>query len=539
MQTSEQLAGVFVEFAGARLELSKLCGPTLITGTTGCGKTLGVVNPLAAHIASIDAENSDRKAAVVYFNCKGRGDASFLDALPATRSADVVRITPEEGLCLFPRWAWKSHAELAQAVAAFLPELGRLIHATEFEFGSHFVYWQNLRDEFLRFVSGVEAGEPHAGEPKWEGEARAGALVDVSHFRSVLERAHALLEDVIQRRNVRTVPSDTNIARALASRFGKERWAQALTMLRADFQRSLAIPEEHDTLRLRAELFSFLDTDPAPGSVKDITLSLWEDFATENPSIQREAIDGAVRYAEMLDGTWEGIAGEVRGLIDPFRNTGALFSGAVAFEDILDEGQIAVVDLPGAGSAGAHRAGLIAVLFSFMNTLLGRYRRLNRKGAAINQLRPVVLVLDEFHSLLTRGRDEGFELFLSRCREFGCMALLATQNLRLVASAMGNSDKFESLLGLFTTCFFGRNSDGLTNAYAAMCCGREENRGRAAAVDFGLGNRELAAWLVQAQAQEGALRFPAEVFAGLRTGEFVMRTPGAPPRRFDAFSLPR
>ena len=67
MQTSEQLAGVFVEFAGARLELSKLCGPTLITGTTGCGKTLGVVNPLAARIASIDAENSDRKAAVVYW----------------------------------------------------------------------------------------------------------------------------------------------------------------------------------------------------------------------------------------------------------------------------------------------------------------------------------------------------------------------------------------------------------------------------------------------------------------------------------------
>lgn len=535
MQASQHLCGRFLDFADLRHELSRLCGPTLVTGTTGCGKTLGIINPLAARLAALNPDDAGQKAAVVYFNCKGRGDTSFLEALPPARRAEVVRVTSEEGLCLFPQWAWKSHGELAQAVAAFFPELGRLLHATEFEFGSHFVYWQNLRDQLLRYVSGLEVADSSP-----EGGFRANALAAESHFLAVLERTAALLEDVDQRRAPRNPLSNPAIAGALASRFGTERWKTALELMRTDFGRAMELGEGVENLRLRAEWISFFKTDPAMNSIEEATLSVWEEFAEEYlpESLRESALTTALGYAGLAQGTWESIAGEVRGLVDPFRNgTGrSLFAGSLSFEQIVDEGLIVVIDLPAAGMAGAHRAALLALLFSFMNTVLGRYQRLNHAGTPINQRRPVVLVLDEFHSLLTRGRDEGFELFLSRCREFGCIALLATQNLRLVASALGNTNKFESLLGLFGTCFFGANSDALTNAYASLCCGQEEKGVRAAAVDFGLGNRKLGEWLKTNPTQADGPRFTPESFARLRPGEFVVRAADGSTGLFDCFA---
>ena len=308
-----------------------------------------------------------------------------------------------------------------------------------------------------------------------------------------------------------------------------------------DWAQALHADVSEDELKLRAKWLAFFQRVPA-SKEEVVTFSAWEEFVEllMAEPMQERAREMAKRYEQMGDSTWDALAAEVSGLGDPFLSPSAraIFGGQISFEEIIDEGRIAIIDLPQAGAAGANRAVLLALLFALTNTILGRYRRVNRAGNPINRKRPIILVLDEFHTLLTRGRDEGFELFLSRCREFGCIALLATQNLQLVASALGRQEKFQALLNLFSTSFFGRNTDALTNLHAAHCCGvQASGEVRALAMDFGLGSRKFSQWIKEGKSVlSDEPRVSPARFPGLRAGQFVVCAADGTLAEYDAFA---
>jgi hypothetical protein len=223
------------------------------------------------------------------------------------------------------------------------------------------------------------------------------------------------------------------------------------------------------------------------------------------------------------DATFEsGLCGELLSLTVPFQGANGLAlknePHSTSFEAAIDEGKILIVDFPLTGGGGADRTALYAAQIAFMASALAR-SHLARNSNPINRTRPVVLVLDEFHAMLSTGRHSGLGRFLSQCREFGVITVMGCQNLRLVAEALGDHNQFEALVNGIGSRFFGRNHDLLTNERASAIC-------RYATPDrqpLGLGfadDPDVEEMLLDSTSVSES-RIPPSRFSELQTGEFI------------------
>lgn len=476
MQISQKLAADRVTVAGATLRLDHLCSGTLVTGMTGTGKTLSLVNPMAAEILKLRSGHAAKKAACVYLNAKGQGYRDFIRRLPPSRRRDVVRVSPDRPhrLCLFARRHWPDQESLASAAQDFLLEAARHASGNDDRHGNHKLYWDGQRDRLLR-----AAGSLHLVAETVAPEARRLYFPD-SALSGVVARTQLLIDYVNATRDIPASPQLSSLemvekffdlpADQLRRTLGEARSA-------LEERTSDSIDDELSAEAI-ARMIAALDP-PAKGQLKTRPERELQAIYAKCPMRMRHSLMADTHYWQALSQeTWRSVEGDVQPTMRAFRSslaekflTSHLDSTAVCLEQVIHEGKILIVDCPVTDSANASRNLLILIQLAFMRTMLARYSLVCPDGSAFNQTRPVVFVADEFHSILSSGRNDGLEVFLSQAREFGCISILATQNLQLVLSAMGSFSKFAALVALFGTRFFGKNLDSFTNEFASAACG--------------------------------------------------------------------
>lgn len=203
----------------------------------------------------------------------------------------------------------------------------------------------------------------------------------------------------------------------------------------------------------------------------------WQEKAEVDTYIKNDVIPGASR-------TWATIANMARNYISQFSqpHLRALFEEGegrrkLSPEDIIDEGLLVIVSLSPVVFGNAALPFRTALKKAFCERVLQRNHLVKQHQGSvrqINQNRPLLLVMDEFHTVINaRGRSSD-AYFLDRAREFRCGCILATQGISAISSVIDSSPMRNHLLNNCRTKFFFANDCPETIEYFEFIGGMEE-----------------------------------------------------------------
>src|SRR5262249_39494119 len=145
------------------------------------------------------------------------------------------------------------------------------------------------------------------------------------------------------------------------------------------------------------------------------------------------------------------------------------------YEDVIENGRIVLVSTsPSEPMLAKTLSTLMKTLFQ--RTVLARGDLLNA-GLITNDQRPLVIACDEYSEIASEvpGQPAGDGQFLALSRQYGCMALFATQSVNVLeASSLG--DKWRSVFSNFAAQLFMRLADDRTAEEAEKLGGEREYR---------------------------------------------------------------
>lgn len=204
-------------------------------------------------------------------------------------------------------------------------------------------------------------------------------------------------------------------------------------------------------------------------------------------SKERHDIQTYIRHdvASGNERTWATIANMGRNYISQFsqQHLQTLFQKGPGLErlcpmDVIDNGKILIVSLSPVIFGDAATPFRLILKKLFCDRILQRQHLVigEEPERLINQTRPILYVMDEFHTTLTPGGRSSDVYFLDRAREFRCMCLLASQGISAIASVMGNNHKVEHLLNNCRTKFFFSTDCPSTADYFQRAAGQIERR---------------------------------------------------------------
>ena len=522
-QISDSFSGMSLDWGGLKLSVQSLCGGALVTGSTGSGKTVSVVNPLALKLAALNSADDETKPAIIYFVTKGASHETFLEQLPSNRDKDVIwldgRRNCEFGISLFPSENWSSRDELDLAVPGFLEEFGE--HCWDsLATARHDAFWDRQRMRVLCELSGLRNNGPDVFN-----------LSPGDHLMTLLDRLDAFITHIETPQPQAQADADINLLKPWFDNVGVASKKEFERAKQATVSAMLKAPEDSTIRGLLSMLAKMIDgcsTKATPKSEPEPENTPLNRIYNGLDAPSKERLARLVRdYIVLAPVTRSCILSDLQSLVQLLRSGPAAnvfnpnHDAAVSLEKVIHEGKILVLDLPLSDSANATRPVLLAIKLVLMNRILGRNSALCG-GKQLNRKRPVVIIIDEFQSLISRGRSGGEDQFISRCREFGAISIFATQSLSLLAGTIRDSAKLEALLANLRTRIFGHSTDVWTCEQAAYLCGTSAGR-EIQLAQVWHGSDRLKR-LVTISAQGRGPRVLPSTFATLKTGQFIVAT---------------
>ncbi|HRI13556.1 MAG TPA: type IV secretion system DNA-binding domain-containing protein [Verrucomicrobiota bacterium] len=149
--------------------------------------------------------------------------------------------------------------------------------------------------------------------------------------------------------------------------------------------------------------------------------------------------------------------------------------GPPFYEDIIENGRIVLVSIsPSEPVLAKTLCTLIKCLFQ--RTVLAR-RELLASRVITNSTRPLVIACDEYSEIASEvpGQSMGDGQFLALAREYGCMALLATQSVN-VLQASSLKETWKSVFSNFGAKIYMRLVDNETAEEATKLAGESDWR---------------------------------------------------------------
>jgi hypothetical protein len=529
-QISETLADLSVRLADVEMPVSDLAGGVLVVGQTAAGKTKSIMNNLARQFAEMftacgKTVREQRQFAIFYLGLKGLGHAEFFESLSASRREDVVVISHDKHcpwvVRLFKRHCWACTDELQLAVVSFVEEVAQRISRARFAY-RHDPFWDRQRVRFVSELARLNL------RPDSQPELLESSLSELMHddaLIALLARIDAFLAYVGEKRD----PSSERKAAATSLReeLKKHGFTQRNDLKRAEelvahFARS---PQNISRPKVRALCEFLLKQLQTARAAKAETSSrtLLEQFAAhlDAPSHQRlyQLLEQWWRIPDVTRGV---IEADIRGVVEAFGSGPAeqVFRGKgkreITIEEVIDRGLIMIVDLPAGDSGAANWPVLVTLKLALTQRLIGRYtakfngRPLSRRGA--------VIVQDEAQLLLSESEAKA----LSVIREFGCVWLLATQALSLVASVLGNDADTAAFVASARVRIWGSTADEHTAAIASRFCGTSRGQPQRLACLWHP-TPLLTAAVTGTGSVEKLLVAPERIYE-LETGQFYLRT---------------
>ncbi len=259
---------------------------------------------------------------------------------------------------------------------------------------------------------------------------------------------------------------------------------------------------------LRAQAFLEMSVGgPRPVTLKDLLDAIFEEEDGERriQRIARSLADRAAKLPPRSTPRWPGVpaAPDVKvdlqlldrffrqdyvGTIEAFiskafgmfrRSRLACYSRAQRpgqlpfYEDLIENGRIVLVSVS-PSEPGLAKTLCTLVKCLFQRTVLARGDRLT-SGTMTNAVRPLVLACDEYSEIASEvpGQSMGDGQFLALARQYGCMALLATQSVN-VLQASSLKESWRSVFSNFAAKIYMRLADNETAEEATKLAGESD-----------------------------------------------------------------
>jgi hypothetical protein len=188
------------------------------------------------------------------------------------------------------------------------------------------------------------------------------------------------------------------------------------------------------------------------------------------------------------------------------------------YEDIIEHGRIVLVSVsPSEPVLAKTLCTLIKCLFQ--RTVLARGELL-ASGTLTNAVRPLLIACDEYSEIASEvpGQSMGDGQFLALARQYGCMALLATQSVN-VLEASSLRDTWRSVFSNFAAKIYMRLADSETAEAASKLAGESDWRMVSSSSSYQAGGKSAG----RSQDLRERRNLPTAILTQvLRTGEAVV-----------------
>lgn len=490
MQISEKFKGRTIWVKNIEYPIDRCFEGILCSGSSGSGKTLTHINPIALGFAAYPI-NPDQKSAIFYQNIKGTGALELEKKITCLRTKDVriVDRGGKLGISLFNRSSYPDLDSCANEVGGFLEEL--LLQSTD-SFGStgkDTQFWTTQRMNIISVLSRLSLPIKKEQTSIIREMTHPSHLVATAYrmryffqYISLLKRMG--VEEKTGHLNSRPPSLKTELRRLIySSGLSLQDLEDANIRVEPVMPFAIGDPEELEDFYFKnlghytaqRYLNSIEEVDVKENNISILKHEPLYQLFDRLDNASREALERLIQqYRDLTDVTYSCVESDLKGLIQtilegPLKKI-LLAPKTVSLEEVIHKGLILIIDFPGA-IAGPERIAMLAIKLALRTKILQRLTLLF-EGEALNTERPILWVLDEGHSLVVRGNNDD-SLFLSQCREVACCMLFGVQNLSLLASSIRDPMRFESFLGNMKNRIICGNSDQLTNHVSSVFVGNK------------------------------------------------------------------
>jgi hypothetical protein len=145
------------------------------------------------------------------------------------------------------------------------------------------------------------------------------------------------------------------------------------------------------------------------------------------------------------------------------------------FADLIEAGKVVALNFPVSLNPTVAKTVGTLMKLDYQRAVLLRIPKMTAAEGSGQHFRPTVFCVDEYQNFATVGETgTGDQNFFSLSRQPLCIAVVATQSIVSLKSALSSDDAYKTLLQTFRTKLFLNTADDMTADFASKLCGKED-----------------------------------------------------------------
>jgi hypothetical protein len=425
-----------------------------IFGAVGSGKTSGCMYPYAQQLLGWAADDQDRKMAGLVLEVKGDFCRSLRRILADHgRESDYVELGLDGTYCYNPIDGNSEPYAIAYSIATAINQLfGR----------SKEPFWQQAYTHLItNIVTAARLADGYT------------TLAEIYRYCISPD----LLHDVIERARQRHVSRRIAVTRAAFVQHQDQLANLATWHLGADDPSALYADDLLRHLTERAIPHQLIDqptTSTADASDQFAAVERWyrDEWLRLETRLRASIVEGIAVFLGRFDDS----PAVKRTFCPPLHAYTVQGSYPLAplppISDLIDSGKVLALNFPTSLNPGLSRILGVLLKQNFQRAMLARIPQL--EAGTSRSTRNVVLLVDEYQHFASAGGMDpsGDERFFALSRQSRLIAIVATQSVSSLRSALADDTTWRTLLQCFRTRMFLALSDDFSTQLAAEICGR-------------------------------------------------------------------
>lgn len=202
----------------------------------------------------------------------------------------------------------------------------------------------------------------------------------------------------------------------------------------------------------------------------------YQDWLRIEPKLRTSIVEGISVFLSLFDDNpaIKRIFCPPKDTYDPVANRDGRYGKPLPpFAEMIETGAVCALNFPISANPGLAKVIGTLMKQDFQRAVLNRIPRLESDPHRV--WRQVLFVCDEYHAFATVGENDpsGDEKFFALSRQAKCIAIVATQSISSLRSALPG-ESWRTLLQTFRTKIFLALSDDFSARTASELCGKEE-----------------------------------------------------------------
>ncbi|MEQ1911375.1 MAG: TraM recognition domain-containing protein [Vicinamibacterales bacterium] len=234
---------------------------------------------------------------------------------------------------------------------------------------------------------------------------------------------------------------------------------------------ALAVPFDE-----RLEPAELGESDPRRMQLEAVKRWFEHDWRRIEPKLRTSIVEGISVFLSLFDDNpaMKRTFCPPKACYDPVANADARYGRPLpSFGDLIERGSVCALNFPMAANPGLAKIIGTMMKQDFQRAVLTRIPAISQHPD--RYWRDVLFLCDEYHAFATAGEEDptGDDKFFSLSRQGKCIAIVATQSLSSLRSALPG-ESWRTLLQTFRTKVFLALSDDFSARVASDLCGKDE-----------------------------------------------------------------